>query len=345
MKSKKFKGKKILITGATGSIGSAIVLDFIKKYEFNVIRALSNDENGLFYLKHKIERKESNIEKFMLNNRIRLIHGDIRNYKRCVEVSKNIDIVIHAAAMKHVPICEYNPDETIKTNVDGTRNLVKASLKNNVKKFVFISTDKAANPQTIMGTTKHMAEKIVIKANKNLNRKKKIFYCIRFGNIIGSRGSVLEVFKDQIINRSPLTVTNKLMTRFFIDISYATQKVIETLNFSRGGEIFIIKSMTALKILDLAEVLSKYFYKKKSIKIIGTRPKEKIHEDLISRNEIPNAIENKKFLIINSLKKTQDNLKFYNGKKIDNLDKLYSNKVKLLNQNEILKYLLNRKLI
>ena len=135
------------------------------------------------------------------------------------------------------------------------------------------------------------------------------------------------------------------MTRFFIDISYATQKVIETLNFSRGGEIFIIKSMTALKILDLAEVLSKYFYKKKSIKIIGTRPKEKIHEDLISRNEIPNAIENKKFLIINSLKKTQDNLKFYNGKKIDNLDKLYSNKVKLLNQNEILKYLLNRKLI
>ena len=345
MKSKIFKGKKILITGATGSIGSAIVLDFIRKYEFNVIRALSNDENGLFNLKHKIERKESNIENFMLNNRIRLIHGDIRNYKRCIEVSKNIDIVIHAAAMKHVPICEYNPEETIITNVGGTRNLVKASLKNNIKKFVFISTDKAANPQTVMGTTKYMAEKIVIKANKNSKNKKNIFYCIRFGNIIGSRGSVLEVFKDQINNKYPLTVTNKYMTRFFIDINYATKKIIETLNFSRGGEIFIIKSMIAFRIFDLAKVISNYFNQKKPIKIIGIRPKEKIHEDLISKNEISNTIENKKFLIINPVKHIKDNFKFYKGKEIVNLDKLYSNRVKLLNRNEILKYLLKRKLI
>ncbi len=199
MKSKIFKGKKILITGATGSIGSAIVLDFIRKYEFNVIRALSNDENGLFNLKHKIERKESNIENFMLNNRIRLIHGDIRNYKRCIEVSKNIDIVIHAAAMKHVPICEYNPEETIITNVGGTRNLVKASLKNNIKKFVFISTDKAANPQTVMGTTKYKAEKIVIKANKN-SKKKKIYFIV-LGLEISSdlEGQYLRYLKTKLI--------------------------------------------------------------------------------------------------------------------------------------------------
>ncbi len=135
------------------------------------------------------------------------------------------------------------------------------------------------------------------------------------------------------------------MTRFFIDINYATKKIIETLNFSRGGEIFIIKSMIAFRIFDLAKVISNYFNQKKPIKIIGIRPKEKIHEDLISKNEISNTIENKKFLIINPVKHIKDNFKFYKGKEIVNLDKLYSNRVKLLNRNEILKYLLKRKLI
>ena len=254
MKKNIFKNKKILITGATGSIGLALISEFIKNYNFKVLRAMSNDENGLFQLSQKIRSRNNSLHSTMKAKKIRLIHGDVRNYNRCLEATNDIDIVIHAAAMKHVPICEYNPNEAIETNINGTKNICKASIENKIEKFLFISSDKAVDPQTIMGTTKLVGEKIVLNANDIASIKKKIFYCVRFGNVIGTRGSVIEIFKDQIINGKDLTVTDKKMTRFFMDIELAAKKIIKSFEICRGGEIFIIKAMKSFKILDLAAI-------------------------------------------------------------------------------------------
>ena len=149
MKNNIFKNKKILVTGATGSVGTSVIAELIQNYNFKVIRAMSNDENGLFLLKSKINKNN-----FSLNSNIRFLYGDIRSKERCLEISRDIDVVIHAAAMKHVDICEYNPQEAIATNVVGTENIINACIKNNIKKFVLVSTDKAVNQKSKMGTCK-----------------------------------------------------------------------------------------------------------------------------------------------------------------------------------------------
>jgi UDP-N-acetylglucosamine 4,6-dehydratase/5-epimerase len=345
MKKNYFKNKKILITGATGTIGSAIIFDFIKNYDFKVIRAMSNDENGLFQLSQNIKPQTSNLHKMMKSNKIRLIYGDIRNYNRCLEATEDIDIVIHAAAMKHVPICEYNPDEAIETNIIGTKNICKASIKNKIEKLLFISTDKAVDPQSIMGVTKLAGEKIVLNANDVASIKKKIFYCIRFGNVIGSRGSVIEVFKDQINNNKNLTVTNKNMTRFFMDIELAAKKIINSLQICRGGEIFIIKAMKTFKIFDLAETLINYYKKKIKINITGVRENEKLSEVLLSSYEMQFAIENKEFLIINKDYDIKSNINYYSGQKLSKFEYTSSKRKKMISKTEILNYLKKKKII
>jgi UDP-N-acetylglucosamine 4,6-dehydratase len=254
--------KKILITGATGSIGSAVIFELLNNYRFKVVRAMSNDENSLFELGQKLNENQLSFNKFMQTKKVRLLHGDIRSYQRCLEVTRDINIVIHVAAMKHVSICEYNPLEAIMTNVQGTKNMCKASIVNKVEKFIFISTDKAVNPQTVMGSSKLKAEEVVLKSNNINSKKKPIFSCIRFGNILGSRGSVLQIFKRQIAANRNLNITDSRMTRFFIDIDFAVKQILESLKVSRGGEIFVINSMKSFKILDLAQALVS-FYKKK----------------------------------------------------------------------------------
>ena len=167
MKNNLFRNKKILITGATGSIGSTLLNNLIKK-NCKVIRAMSNDENGLFEISEKIfntiddrKNKDPSFNLQMKKNKIRLLYGDIRDYKRCLDASKDIDIIIHVAALKHVQICEFNPREAEKTNIVGTKNMCKAAIKNNVDRFLFVSTDKAADPESIMGTTKKKQKKFV----------------------------------------------------------------------------------------------------------------------------------------------------------------------------------------
>ena len=172
-----FFKKRILVTGGSGSIGSEIVRFLIRR-KCKVIRVLSNDENGIYELSEKINNLKINFKNKMLDKNIRFLIGDIRDINRCVLASKGIDIVIHAAALKHVPICEYNPNEAYKTNVIGTKNLIKSSIQNKVKKFLFISTDKAADPTSVMGKTKLIAENLVLRANK-----KNIFLFITFFNI------------------------------------------------------------------------------------------------------------------------------------------------------------------
>ena len=301
MKKKIYKNKKILISGATGSVGTALIKELIENYEFRVIRAISNDENGLFSLKSIIRKNLSTYGDMKRKEKVRLLHGDVRNLRRCIEATRDIDIVIHAAAMKHVDICEYNPEETKATNILGTKNMVKASIKNKVGKFIFISTDKAVKPSTLMGKSKLAAENIVIKANKKNSNK--TFHVIRFGNVIGSRGSVLEVFNKQIKANLNLTLTHKGMTRFFMNLDVAAKKILKSIEISRGGEIFAIQSMESFKIYDLARALIKFHSKSKKIKskisFIGVRKNEKLQEKLLSNHEAKNAIQTKDFFISN----------------------------------------------
>lgn len=328
-----FKGKSILITGASGSIGSVIVQELMK-YDCKVIRAISNDENGIYHLSNDIdsEMKTSFQNKMKINN-IRYLVGDIRDYKRNLEACKDIDIVIHAAALKHVPICEYNPEETKKTNIGGTQKLIKAAIAKKVKCFLFISTDKAVNPVSLMGKSKLKAENIVLKSNNGLFKTN--FAVIRFGNIIGSRGSVLLNFLSQIKKNKEITVTSKDMTRFFITTKDVTREIFNALSKMKGGELFTIKKMKAFKIIDLAKALKSIFKYKKKIKIIGSRDGEKEYEELLEKKYL-NKIDFSDNLVILKKNNPINNFDILTLLKIFN-----SNTARHLNVEEIKTFLIH----
>lgn len=339
-----FKNQSILITGASGSIGSALIKDLIKNKSCKVIRAMSNDENGLFELNQDLlnpdKKNKTRFAAFreeMRKNKIRVLYGDVRDYKRCLEASKKIDIIIHAAAVKHVPICQYNPKEATKTNVLGTKNLCKAAIKNKVKKFLLISTDKVVNPTSIMGSTKLKAEKIVLKCNKKSSTK---FSCIRFGNVVGSRGSVIPLFINQIKEKKNITVTDKNMTRFFMLIDSAVKLIKESISLMRGNEIFILNSMKSFKVLDLAYVLKSIFKSSSKINLIGKKDGEKLSESLFSKGELKYLYDNKKLLVINKTLNEKKMKHFYKAKKVLKKDIYSSANIKfLMSKNNLKKFL------
>lgn len=338
-----FKNKSILVSGGTGSIGSAIV-NKLQKHKCKVIRVFSNDENGLYELSEKInELKDISFQQKMKKNKIRFILGDIRELQRCIEATKNIDIVIHAAALKHVPICEFNPKEALKTNYVGTKNLIKASKKNKVKKFLFISTDKVVNPISVMGKSKKVAEQKVLKSNK---KGQTLFSCIRFGNIIGSRGSVLPKFKNQILQNKSLSITDKKMERYFLTIDKAVDNIFSSIKLMRGKEIFIIGNLPNFKIYDLAIVLKKHFKEKigynKKIIITGMRSGERTFEKLFLPKKHKNIFRYKNLIILIEEKRNKINIDKYGYPfKVYNDEDLQ----KVASQNYIKKYLISNKLI
>lgn len=288
-----FKNKKILVTGGTGSIGSEIVKRLLKK-NVDVVRILSNDEDATFRMQQELGEDEN----------IRFLIGDVRDKERLRMAMKEIDIVYHAAALKHVPLCEYNPFEAIKTNVLGTQNIIDAALEENVEKIISISTDKAVNPVNTMGATKLLSERLMIDANFYKGWKKTIFSCVRFGNVVFSRGSVVPLFEKQIMSGGPVTVTDKSMTRFIMPISKAVEIVFKATEMQIGGEVFIFK-MPVIRLDDLADVMikelaPKYGYKPENIKIktIGPRPGEKLYEELMTDVESRNALETKEMFIV-----------------------------------------------
>ena len=337
--NKYFNNKKILVTGASGSIGSALVLRLLKM-NCKVIRAFSNDENGLYELSEKIRKFNSNanLKYQMEKNKIRYIYGDVSDKERCLTASENIDIVIHAAAMKHVPFCEYNPFEATKTNVIGTENMVNASLTNNVSRFLLVSTDKVVSPTSCLGATKLLAERVVINSKNIKGSKKTIFACARFGNVIGTRGSIVPYLAMQIKNNQNLTVTDPNMTRYFMTIDNATEVLIESIKEMKGGEIFIPRKLKLFKVMDLANSLKKIYNKNKlKIKIIGKRPGEKVFENLVSETEIENIKLTKKFYTI------KDSIK-NNNKKISSINKALG-QYKIMSQKEILDFFKNKYLV
>jgi FlaA1/EpsC-like NDP-sugar epimerase len=288
-----FKNKNIIVTGGTGSIGSEIVRRILK-YEPKVVRILSRDETKQFELEQELGDLEN----------IRFLIGDVRDKDRLKRAFEGIDIVFHAAAMKHVPACEFNPFEAVQTNVVGTQNVIDASITNEVEKVIAISTDKAASPINTMGATKLLAEKLIIDANYYKGHRKSVFSCVRFGNVIGSRGSVIPLFEKQIQRGGPVTITDPEMTRFMMTIPQAVDLVFKATKLARGGEIFIFK-MSVVKLKDLAETLiekfaSKYRYKNEniSIKVIGARKGEKMHEKLMLEEEAQFAYETDEMFIV-----------------------------------------------
>ena len=271
--------KSILITGGTGFFGKSFAKYILKKKDFERIVIFSRDEFKQFEMQNELrDNKEF--------SKLRFFVGDIRDLDRLKTASKNIDIIIHAAALKHVPTAEYNPFEFVKTNIIGSENVVKASLENNVKKIISISTDKAVSPLNLYGATKLVADKIIISANQYSSNNKSIFSVVRYGNVINSRGSVIPFFREFIKTKNFFPITDHKMTRFWITIEDCIQFVEDSLRIMIGGEIFIPK-IPSMKITELAQAINPDLPLKK----IGVRPGEKIHEIMISNDDARNTYE------------------------------------------------------
>jgi len=282
-----FKDKKILVTGGTGSFGNIIVKRLLE-YNPKEIRIFSRDEKKQDDMSYTYKGQKN----------IRFIIGDVRDERAVKNAMIGIAIVFHAAALKQVPNSEYNVIEAVKTNILGAQNVIDAALETNVEKVVAISTDKAVEPVNVMGMTKAIQERLVTVANHYKGDKKTKFCCVRYGNVLGSRGSVIPLFKKQIAEGKPLTVTYKDMTRFILTLNQAIDLVFFATEHTEGGEIFVLK-VPSHTVIDLAEVmLEELKANNKKIIISGIRPGEKIHETLISPTESLRTVEKKDFFII-----------------------------------------------
>ena len=321
--------KSVLVTGGTGSIGTSLVKKAIKD-KAKLIRVFSNDENGLY---------EMEIE-YGNNKNIEYVIGDIQNPEIVSEIVKGIDIVFHAAALKHVDRCEFNPLETINVNIIGTKNITKAAKKEKIQKMIFISTDKAVNPIGVMGATKLLGEKLV--SAEASDKSNTIFASVRFGNVFQTRGSILPRIEKQISNGGPITLTNPEMKRFFMTKDDAINLIISATTVAKGGETFVLK-MPLIKLNELFDAMKdilspKYGYTPSQIKtkITGIRPGEKLIEYLLNEFELEHVFETKDFFIIPSLNMP---IKSYpNAKKLKNSHS-YFKELKTISKNDITKKL------
>ena len=276
------KNKTIMITGGTGSFGQ-MCTEFLLKQNIKKLIIFSRDELKQFEMSIKFN-----------NSKLRFFLGDVRDRHRLELATKQVDIIIHAAALKQVPAAEYNPMESIKTNIYGAENVISASIENNVKKVIALSTDKAANPANLYGATKLCSDKLFINANNLSGDADTKFSVVRYGNVVGSRGSVLPYFKSLIQkNIKSLPVTDERMTRFWITLNYGVRFVLNSIDMMRGGELFIPKS-PSIKIVDLVKALDQNI----KYHIIGIRPGEKLHEILCPEDSSRDTIEFKNYYLI-----------------------------------------------
>ncbi|MDD3492544.1 MAG: polysaccharide biosynthesis protein [Candidatus Thermoplasmatota archaeon] len=279
-----FDGKVIAVTGGLGSIGSKIVYRLLQ-FNPKQILVLDNRETELFYCGDRSTKK------------IETMFCDVRSKDLILPIFKNVDIVIHAAAMKHVPICERFPVDAVVTNIIGTKNIIEACIENNIEKMVLISTDKAVNPTSVMGATKFIAEKIVASTCTSGKKMETKFGVVRFGNVLGSRGSVLEIWRNQLVKGEKITITDPSMTRFVMTIQEATNLILSAIQYVENGETFIFK-MPSVEIGLLGEAfLGLMGYPSDHFKIKNSRPGEKLHERLLSQLEINYCLEDERFLI------------------------------------------------
>jgi FlaA1/EpsC-like NDP-sugar epimerase len=287
-----YSNKTVLITGGAGSVGSQLVRFLLRANPRNVT-LLDNDEGALYDLEQDL--RSDNVSFFI---------ADIRDKERIEPLFAGVDLVFHLAALKNVPMCEHNPYEAVKTNIIGTKNVIDACLQHNVQKAIFTSTGKAVKPTTAYGASKLFAERLISLANTAGGGSGTIFASVRFGNVLGSRGSVLPLFRRQIEAGGPITITHEEMARPYILLSHALEMISRACELAKGGEVFILK-MKAMKITDVADVMIRvlapaYGFKPNAIRkeLIGVKPGEKLREELISDREQQRAYEAEDLFII-----------------------------------------------
>jgi len=321
------KGKNILVTGGSGSIGKEIV----RKSLFDgasLVRVFSNDENGLY--ETELELSGKNIE---------YVIGDIRNPDTVNSIVKDIDIVFHTSALKHVDRCELNPYEAVTVNTIGAYNICKSSMRESVSKVINISTDKAVNPIGVLGATKLLSEKL-ISAESFHNKSKTIFSSVRFGNVLQTRGSIIPRIENQIKQGGPITLTDKKMKRFFMTKNQSVELILKAAEYAKGGETFVLK-MPLILLNDLFDVMKEVIAptynlnpSKIKTKIIGIRPGEKITEYLLTDFELEHVLETNDFFIIPSMFNSSTPKKYRNAKKPKNI-KNYFESLKPITKSEI----------
>jgi len=289
-----FKKKRVFVTGVCGTVGRELADQLLKRYRVRELVAIDNNESELFLLEQKYAGYDQ--ASFFL--------GDVRDRDKLAEKMDGIDIVFHTAAFKHVTVCERSPFEAIQTNILGVQNIIYAAIENDVERVIFTSSDKSVNPTNVMGTSKLMGERLMTAANSNLRTEGPIFASTRFGNVLGSRGSVIPIFREQIRCGGPVNLTHPEMTRFIMSIKEAVQLIIDTAYMACGGEVFVTK-MPVVCIRDLADVMiqelaSVYGYRPEEvqIKVIGVRTGEKMYEELMNSEEIRRSWELSRYFVI-----------------------------------------------
>ncbi|HVC41715.1 MAG TPA: UDP-N-acetylglucosamine 4,6-dehydratase (inverting) [Candidatus Saccharimonadales bacterium] len=269
-----FEGRTILLTGGTGSFGHHFTRTALSQWNPKTIRVFSRDE-----------LKQSEMQRSFDDDRLRFLIGDVRDHQRLRRAVEGVDIVIHAAAMKQVPACEYNPFEAVQTNILGAQNVAEACIEAGIPRAVALSTDKAVSPANLYGATKLCAEKLFVQANVYAGARDVRLSCVRYGNVAGSRGSVIPLFRAQA-DSGELTVTDQRMTRFWITLDQAVQLVADCVATMAGGEVFIPK-IPSTRVVDLAEAIAPGV----AIRYTGIRPGEKLHEVLITSDEARHTLD------------------------------------------------------
>jgi len=289
-----FQDKRILVTGACGTVGRELIRQLLANHKIGELIGIDNNESELFFLEHEFA-KSANVSFFL---------ADVRDRDKISRKMNHMDIVFHTAAFKHVILCERSPFEAVQTNILGIQNIINGAIENKVERVIFTSSDKAVNPTNVMGASKLMGERLMAAANSNSRDDGPIFTSTRFGNVLGSRGSVIPIFREQIRRGGPVTLTDSTMTRFIMSLEGAIRLVIESACYAVGGEVFITK-MPVIRIKDLAEVMieklaPKYGYSPADIEIrvIGTKPGEKMYEELMNEEEIRRAWELEQYFVV-----------------------------------------------
>ncbi len=339
-----FKNKRVAITGVCGTVGSELLNQLAAQEGINEIIGLDNNESALFFM----EQKYAHLKKISC----RLT--DIRDPQKLVYMFDGVDIVFHAAAYKHVILCERSPFEAVQTNINGVRNVIEAARACNVGQVLFTSSDKAVNPTNVMGTSKLMGERLITAANNWGHNGNTIYSSTRFGNVLGSHGSVIPIFRQQIQNGGPVTLTDKRMTRFIMSIKQAVKLVVDSASLARGGEVFVTK-MPVIHIKDLAEVMigalaPRYGFDPASIAIetIGAKPGEKIYEELMTEEETGRTWElDDYFCILPAFSSIYPSFDYeYSSLVSQEVDKVYnSSNETALTKAELLKFLQDNSLL
>jgi FlaA1/EpsC-like NDP-sugar epimerase len=340
---KLFQNKSILITGVCGTVGGEILRQLVKYNVKNII-GLDINENEIFLLSNEYKDDE----------RVSIYYGSLRKKESLAERMRGVDIVLHTAALKHVGVCEDSPRDAVLTNINGTNNLIDIAVEAKVKRMLFTSSDKAVNPTNVMGTSKLMGERLMTAATGNGKDDKPILASTRFGNVLGSRGSVVPIFRQQIVQGGPITLTDKDMTRFIMTLQEAVHLVLKSVFLASGGEVFVTK-MPVVRIEDLALAMidllaARYGFDDKNIpiEITGLRPAEKMYEELFNDEETRRTFEIDDYYVIAPALKTVPNTvntNFNDGGIALSKNPYNSSLVTPMSIDEIKEYLVNRNIL